>query len=344
MKIYTKVVFSMKTLEVLKEESFEYEGDIALCGGGGGPSGSVNFPDYMEEIHVSWLTGGTVDDPALNIASTVEDAMNVALSPGGNPYGGAVAFQAQLELIKMEDEHASYEAFVDDFVPAHRTSILSPVHADFWEKYVDIVEEVYGDTVIPEVEIVASGIAFRNRQDINRRLNIARYAGGMSDINGVHASTFILGLMNLETEFAKTVSDFEANLRYQVKDTKSKLIVTGVSQMMEMLKMKLSAASDLVSLQNEIVRGIITSNREEKIRALEIEVKESLWDLTTFQFGANLLASINGGVNPVLNQPNQLQSTLGGTARGAAAGAQFGSEGAIVGGGIGALIGFFGSS
>lgn len=37
-KIYTEVVIDMRTNEVLSEESFDYEGDLALCGGGGGKS------------------------------------------------------------------------------------------------------------------------------------------------------------------------------------------------------------------------------------------------------------------------------------------------------------------
>lgn len=36
MKIYTKVVMSMADGAVLEEESYEYEGPLALCGGGGG--------------------------------------------------------------------------------------------------------------------------------------------------------------------------------------------------------------------------------------------------------------------------------------------------------------------
>lgn len=36
MKIYTRVVFDMETLQVLEADSFEYEGPLALCGGGGG--------------------------------------------------------------------------------------------------------------------------------------------------------------------------------------------------------------------------------------------------------------------------------------------------------------------
>jgi hypothetical protein len=47
MKIYTKLVLDMKTLEVIKEESFEYDGPIALCEGdsdGGGESEGDSDP------------------------------------------------------------------------------------------------------------------------------------------------------------------------------------------------------------------------------------------------------------------------------------------------------------
>lgn len=47
MKIYNKIVFDMDTFEVLEEESFEYTGPIALCGGGGGKGGgSANTYTY----------------------------------------------------------------------------------------------------------------------------------------------------------------------------------------------------------------------------------------------------------------------------------------------------------
>jgi len=50
MKIYTKVVFDMETLETLSEESFEYSGPLALCGGG--PSGTI---DYNTDIKSRWM-------------------------------------------------------------------------------------------------------------------------------------------------------------------------------------------------------------------------------------------------------------------------------------------------
>lgn len=39
MKIYNKIVWDMNALEILKEDSFDYIGPVALCGGGGKSSG-----------------------------------------------------------------------------------------------------------------------------------------------------------------------------------------------------------------------------------------------------------------------------------------------------------------
>jgi len=45
MKIYNKIVWDFETLEIIEEDSFEYNGPIAWCGGGGGKgrSGSTSY-------------------------------------------------------------------------------------------------------------------------------------------------------------------------------------------------------------------------------------------------------------------------------------------------------------
>ncbi|MFW5958070.1 MAG: hypothetical protein ACOCQ0_02835 [Desulfosalsimonas sp.] len=49
MKVYTKVVIDMESMEVLEEESFEYDGALAHCGSSGGGGGSEGAPDFYYE-------------------------------------------------------------------------------------------------------------------------------------------------------------------------------------------------------------------------------------------------------------------------------------------------------
>ena len=50
MKIITKSVIDMRTMETIEEESFEYDGPLALCGGGGGSSYDKEYNRRMASI------------------------------------------------------------------------------------------------------------------------------------------------------------------------------------------------------------------------------------------------------------------------------------------------------
>ena len=68
MKIYTKIVMDIDTLEIIEEESYEYDGPLALCGGGSGggsSSGEVDYPSYIKQI----VTGKQCPSQSLCISS-----------------------------------------------------------------------------------------------------------------------------------------------------------------------------------------------------------------------------------------------------------------------------------
>lgn len=51
MKVYTKIVIDMETLETIEEDSYEYEGPVAQCGGGGkgGGGSKVEYEQSPEQ-------------------------------------------------------------------------------------------------------------------------------------------------------------------------------------------------------------------------------------------------------------------------------------------------------
>jgi len=332
----------MSTLKVIEEEGYEYKGDITLCGGGGGPSGSVSFPDYMEKIHVQWLTGGTVTDPDPALARDMEASMQLLFTQfGGNPYENEGAYSSSGDAGIMQAEHTRVQVLMDAINGPERTADADPSINDFWELYMDISKDVVEDNVVNETEITNAITAFRDKQDPNRRLAIASFSGGMADMNAVHSSQYILGLALIETEFEKGVDSFSSDIRIRLKESKQQLILHGVQQLIAMLEVKVRAQLEIANMQFHVSEQTIITKSEEINRDLEINVKESLWDVSIHQHGGNLLASINGSANPITNQPSTVQSMLGGAARGAAAGGQFGLPGAAIGAGVGALIGAF---
>jgi hypothetical protein len=57
MKIYKKVVIDMVSGDTIEEQSFDYDGDMALCSGGGGgdTETTVRYAGYIEDKHKDFL-------------------------------------------------------------------------------------------------------------------------------------------------------------------------------------------------------------------------------------------------------------------------------------------------
>ena len=71
MKINTYVEFEWnkdtQSYEEVKCESYEYEGDVALCGGGGGSSGSIEYPSEISTAFNLMMTGSISDTATVDL-------------------------------------------------------------------------------------------------------------------------------------------------------------------------------------------------------------------------------------------------------------------------------------
>lgn len=105
MKIYNKVVIDMCGGEILYEDSFEYNGPIASCGGSGGGGGAVSSVDpvvlnAMSEFLSSGHDGS--DLPNESLSTCLFEVMDAAVASGGNPYSGETAYDPGAELEEMQ--------------------------------------------------------------------------------------------------------------------------------------------------------------------------------------------------------------------------------------------------
>jgi hypothetical protein len=92
MKVYNKVVIDMSTLKVVEEDSFEYHGPIAHCGGGGGDGGYDDVGPYgaggLTGEEFSDLQGESgLDAPGGPSDQDFDAGIYGSAGPTGNPDG-----------------------------------------------------------------------------------------------------------------------------------------------------------------------------------------------------------------------------------------------------------------
>lgn len=305
----------------------------------GGPTGSIDYPDYMEKIHVDWITGGTVADPDPKINTTLETVMNLALV-GGDPYDGESAFDpaaastptAGSPLSDMQLRHDAADTIITALDP--RTD-----YGNFVDKAKTKVDESYVSSTEIDNEVSAFETSLRAR----KLTEISSWTGGMADINAVNGSQFIMGMALIEGDITHQINKFEADLRIRLKEERGKLVDSAVRVMTQLQQDEISSHVAITQLQAEISRLKIVALKEQKDTDLEIDVLDAMWEFNVYQLGANILGTLGGSTMPQVNQPSKAQSAIGGAISGGATGAMIGSSagapGAAIGAGIGFLVG-----
>lgn len=344
MIVYTRTVIDIETLEIMESSSFDYYGSVTECGGGGGSSGKVGYPEYLQGAHDDWLSHDEVD----GITSSMTDITNSAL--GSSPYTGASVFDPDTDITAMLAKIASTEA------------VVNALDEDVdWAAYLVVAQAAAWETPAPAAaaEIAADVTAFGNELDTQLAATVfPRFEAGMRDINAVVSSAFVIGRALIEEQRNLEVAKYQSGLRTQaylqrdniladgVKD-RNKLATIGASQM---LTSQVQRVQFQVAVTNSLVetrRIKIVAKMEQADGDLDIDVKDATWDLSVFQYGANLMAAPGGGTGvPGDHRPGKTQSTIGGAMAGAAVGATYTGtpQGAVVGAVIGGVAGYLSAS
>jgi len=142
MKIYREVIFD-KDDNVSYEDSYEYQGEIAQCGSGGGATSTTEVPPYIADIHADWLTQGadaySLDPGTVGSAEkhsidiSVVEAMNTAMADDNvydnlsdilfNPFltegthnsekGRSPSLEGDSPLLYLRNDATTFQALVD---------------------------------------------------------------------------------------------------------------------------------------------------------------------------------------------------------------------------------------
>jgi len=283
--------------------------------GGGGGSGKVSYPTYMQDAHSDWLDDSGVDTLTESMASVMEAAI------GNSPWTAQAAYDPDTDIAAILASGTTLQALV--------TLLSSGTTLD--TLIADVLDESRIDDAVTEFAA-----------DLDARLTnevIPRFERGMQDINAVVSSAFVIGRALIEEGQDRQVAKYSADLHMKAFSDDA----------IRVIQLKLEYQKVATSIIAELYRLKIVAKKEQTDTDMNIDDKDAKWDLEVFQYGANLLAGIGGGTgNTSKPGPSQAQSAIGGALSGAAAGAMVGSTvpgfgtatGAVVGGVLGAASAF----
>ena len=306
---------------------------------GGGASGKVGYPAYVEVCHGNWLnhTGGVVD----NITSSVTDVMNAAL--GNSPYTALVPYDPDADIATYLASISTLEALVAAFIG--NLSLTVPT--------------VTLPGYVSESDITADMAAHEAQLESlkDNRLTgtvLPRFEAGMRDIGAVISSAFVIGRAIIEAdadaEITREVARHGSQLRVSMKPTDAQVGELNLREAaIEQKNQELILSARNVELEFQKVvshlvveahRIKIVAKKEEADLDAEYDVADAKWDLELFQHGANVMAAPSGGT-AIPGKKSTAASVIGGGLSGAAAGMMVGGPvGAAVGGALGMAAGF----
>lgn len=194
MKVYEKIIISMKSGRVIEEQSFDYEGNVALCGGGPGGGGdsetTIRYAGYIEDKHKDFLR--------------------------------TVAAQRQKDL--NASPFADYEGIEVDVAFFGASYVIGsfPSLYDMYGKFMAGLDvcalygQIFEDTVnAPEINALVTAEGAMMDDDIDENV-IPRFQTGMRDMNSVMSSSYVIGRSLIEEARVKALSRFSAELKYRM--------------------------------------------------------------------------------------------------------------------------------
>lgn len=296
MKIYETIVIDMATMEVVSEVSYEYEGPVSECkGGGGGSSGKVDFPAYMKDAHGNWLD----DDGLDTMTSSITALMNTAMS-GSSPYSGYVP----------KDPDAAF------FAAGNSLSSYTSVYEYLSDLATDDLNAIFNSYVTDDdARITAAVAAHSALLDDEVNVNILpKFKAGMTNSNATMSSAFVIGEAQIFDSKAKKIADTDAKMRLMRLQDGGTLALSRMGAWIDWRK-------SVTSLSVESSRIYLAAYGDRDDDYLEGLHKDATWDMEMYQYGTQVLAAISGQPSQSMPRKSKTASAIGGALSGAAIGA-----------------------
>tara|TARA_Y100000593_G_C4323058_1_gene345012 strand:- start:8709 stop:9656 length:948 start_codon:yes stop_codon:yes gene_type:complete len=303
----------------VEEDSYEYEGPLAECkGGGGGASGEVKYPAYQEAWHTALL--GTAPTAGANQFGGVFPSIIAS-----NPYTAAVASNPTADLEGVQTLMNLIESTFAQNSPLGDYNLHS--NAAITQFDTKIFNDAYVD---------AETIAYTDVTKMQYAKGVTAFSAGMADINAVYSSSFIQGLANIVNERNKDVSNFRTKMQTEYYKARIDYITNAQKAIGSLVAVQMSSAAAIGGVVLQATQHKIKATQDWYTTDLDYDIKDANWDLDILQKAASGMSALSGG-QFVPNEPSS--NGVAGAMSGAASGFAMGGP---IGAGIGGLMGLFG--
>jgi len=326
MRIYNKIVLDIFTGETIYEDSFEYEGDVALCfgsdkkgGGEGDQTITIRYAPYIEENHEAFLDAVATYRTALTDDSAFDGFTDIVIDAAFFGTGYTIA-----SFPSLYDMYGKFMAGLD----------IDTLFSQIFEDTVNAPE--INDLVVAESALLDD--------DIEANM-IPRFTTGMRDINSIMSSSFVTGKAMIEDTKVKAIEKFSAELKYRM-----------IPVAVDRWKTHLEWNKNVVMSYAEIMKLFFSAKMDIEDFNYSMVAKDKLWPFTVLDYERAALGALQGATttNKDVAGGSAVQKAIsgalsgaamggmiGGSIAGATAGSTMGIPGAIIGGVLGLAGGLF---
>lgn len=285
---------------------------LAAKGGGGGSSGEIVYPSYFETHLTDWLN----DIDSL-----------ITIAQANNPYTAMTAYDPAARLAAMDGVAGLALTTGGTFDPEVEWDVL---YSQADTNYTTDFDSAYVDGVVDAME---------DDQEVTHMAGVSRFVAGMSEINAVMTSSFIVGMGQLEQEFVRSLNRARVDLIAEFERRRPQFVAQSAGQMAEMFLQQRNLYMQASQMNLDYDKAGIIAEKEQTDMENQFDVDAELWSLELYKYGSNMMAGPAGGTASTRSQSTTAQTALGGALSGAALGFQAtgGAGGALLGG-IGGLI------
>lgn len=347
--------------------------------GGGGTSGKISFPSYVERIHENILDpDGSVDSNIVAVDTAMADAHT------SNPFSGTSApSTSQLSQtvdtwyreVKSQVDQLDTEGDLSSAVDVAKQESLKALKEVAPSDLVQQARSKAGEEILEAVDKsldVANGEVIEDlvdefEQRVNDRLvgRKRRFSSVFADANAVHSSAFVIGHAILERDAQREVNRFDAENTKELFQQAVQVHVEAYAQSLQAyLESELSnkQASDQFisnvgqqvyqSYRRDIELLLSERRARQEVSATDWEARQSqeeyeikldqraqLWELQVLKQGSNILAAPSGLAATLPEEPSDASKAIGGALTGGVAGAKAGSKAGPTGTAVGAGLG-----